>query len=161
MPTVTNLQHLDARESAAIHEAGHVVAGLACEYTICFAALESSGRPGSTAHYLANVREYQVGSSGHAVMGLAGAAATRRWAGSQGFTSDADLLEVANTGLSDMEEMYELGWSHQDLADRAVDAAAVVDMHWSAIEQVAGRLLQAGRLDGDEIARIARIGVTA
>lgn len=154
----SNLPHLDGRESAAIHEAGHVVTGLACEYTICYASLESSGRPGSTAHYSARIFAYQQGSSGHAVMGLTGSVATRRWARSQGCTSDADLLEAINTGLSDVQEMYELGWSFDDLASRVPDAYTVVDMHWRAIERVAEALLSAGRLDGERVVEIAGLG---
>lgn len=150
-----NLASLGARESAAIHEAGHVVTGLTCEYTIHFASLESSGRPGSSAHYSAQIFDYQVGSSGHAVMALAGAAAGRRWVRDQGCTSDAYMLEVANTGRTDVRQLYELGWTHSDLANRAVDAESVVDMHWHAIERVADALLSASRLDGERIAKIA------
>ncbi|MGX6604807.1 hypothetical protein ACWKSP_22165 [Micromonosporaceae bacterium Da 78-11] len=150
-----NLASLGARESAAVHEAGHAVAGLACEYTIGYVALESSGRPGSSAHYTAQIFDYQVGSSGHAVMALAGAAAGRRWVRDQGYTSDAYMLEVANTGLSDVTDMYALDWTHGDLANRAVDAAAVVDQHWLAIERVAESLVVRGRLSGDEVADLA------
>jgi hypothetical protein len=157
----SNLGHLDGRESAAIHEAAHVVTGLACEYTICYASLEPSDRPGSGAHYVARIFNYQQGSSGHAVMGLAGSLATRRWVRSQGCTSDADMLEAINTGLSDVQEMYELGWSSDDLASRVPDAEAVVDLHWASIERVAEALLSAGRLEGDRIAELAALTMCA
>lgn len=152
-----NLADLDIRESAAIHEAAHVIVGLAHEYHINYASLESSGRRGSAGHYSAQVWDYQVGSSGHAVMALAGAAGARRWARALGHTSEADMLEVANTGLSDVGEMYGYGWTHRDLADRVADAKALVDRYWTAIERVAGGLLSSGRLGGGEIISLARI----
>lgn len=158
-----NLPHLDGREAAAIHEAGHVVVGLACDYTIHYATLGPSGRAGSSAHYQAQIFDYQVGSSGHVVMALAGSAAGRRWVLAQGCASDADMLEVVNTGLTDVGDMFERGWVFEDVASRVPDADAVVDLHWHAIERVAAALLDHGRLTGDEIAQIAGLecGATA
>ncbi len=152
---------LDRREAAAFHEAGHVVAALAAGWAPIYLSMSPSGRAGSTAHYQVDCLDYHVGSFGHAVMALAGGSAVWRWMRQQGCRSDAYLVDAVSTGLSDVEEMFERGWSVADLAGCVRDADGLVDRHWPAIERVAAEALSRGRLDGAEIAAIAGIEVAA
>lgn len=153
--TAVVLPRLDDRANQAIHEAGHVVTALACEYADVSVSMRGSGRPGSAAHFRARVTDAQRDSTGRAVMALAGVAASWRWARQHGCTSDDDMVDVIAGGALDIEDMQERGWSIDQLARLMPDADAVVELHWDAIQRVADRLLACDHLEGEELVALA------
>ncbi|GAA0529410.1 hypothetical protein GCM10010172_07610 [Paractinoplanes ferrugineus] len=93
---------------------------------------------------------------------MAGAAAVERWATRWAYPlDDADRVDVASGACSDFEVAWTCGLSVADAGAALREADRDVAEHWPAVERVADALLAAGRLSGEEIAAIARIGVAA
>jgi hypothetical protein len=153
------LPGFDAREVAAIHETGHIVAVAVLGYTPGYITLEGSGRSGSTAHYTADLPTDAVHGIGHAAVVLAGEAATRRWLVCSRADTDADLLDAVYGGKLDTEDLHTFGLSRVDVDVSLATADRLVAEHWPAVERVADMLLARGRLSGNEIADLAGMAV--
>ncbi len=151
--------NLDDDETAAIHEAGHVVVVAAAGFTPLSAALESSNREGSTAHFTASVPADMLSSVERFAITHGGVSGLWHWLRREGAADAANLIDAVNSGCLDFRDLDGTAWQGdarpQVLADR------LVAENWPAVERVADALLSRGRLDGAEIAAIARIGAAA
>jgi ATP-dependent Zn protease len=153
MPTVD----ADLLNAVAHHEAAHAVVnrlrGIDVEAVEVSDALTKTSivglgdlemNPPSRDEYRRRAEPFLVGQ-------LAGGIAERRYTGADTDSGSDDLQNALLLAIDICPE--ELGYQAylEEMYARAVEA---VDVNWEAIQRVAGRLVEAGRIDGPELDRL-------
>lgn len=156
-----DLDHRTYEHGDAIHEAAHAVLGLAADMPLNYAEIAArtdSMQAGPRSH--TKWHDYETPIEQWAAMCWSGLRAHMRWLTELGLDTRANRVDVVNMGCHDTKLVLDAARTHGLPNDIGWTLSAdLLERHWPTIERVADALLAAGRLSGDEIAALARVGV--